>query len=119
MMLTFANGKFTAGAPDYHGHPCFNNTIPVGNVTVDGVSVELALWDTGGQEDYDRSRKYAYPDTDVILVCYAVDDLSNRLDNVTEKVRNPPCVRHRCIDRGGRRGGGNGRRLGGGAQRLS
>jgi small GTP-binding protein len=46
--------------------------------------VELALWDTAGQEDYDRLRPLSYPDSHVILICFAVDS-PDSLDNVQEK----------------------------------
>ena len=36
------------------------------------LKAELALWDTAGQEDYDRLRPLSYPETDVIVICYAV-----------------------------------------------
>ena len=32
--------------------------------------VELTVWDTAGQEDYDRLRPLAYGKTDVFVVCY-------------------------------------------------
>ena len=48
--------------------------------------MELALWDTAGQEDYDRLRPLSYPDSHVILICFAVDS-PDSLDNVQEKVR--------------------------------
>lgn len=57
----------------------------VAEVDCDGKKVELALWDTAGQEDYDRLRPLSYPDSHVILICYAVDS-PDSLDNVREKV---------------------------------
>ncbi len=57
----------------------------VADVEVDGKHVELALWDTAGQEDYDRLRPLSYPDSHVILICFAVDS-PDSLDNVGEKV---------------------------------
>ena len=39
----------------------------------DGRQVEIALWDTVGQEDYDRLRPLSYSNSHVILICYAID----------------------------------------------
>ena len=56
----------------------------VADVEVDGKRIELALWDTAGQEDYDRLRPLSYPDSHVILICFAIDQ-PDSLDNVVEK----------------------------------
>ncbi|KAF4466117.1 GTP-binding rhoA [Fusarium albosuccineum] len=51
---------------------------------VDGLDVELLMFDTAGQEDYDRLRPLSYPDTDVFCICFAIDS-PDSLDNVVEK----------------------------------
>lgn len=40
-----------------------------------------------GQEDYDRLRPLSYPDSHVILICFAVDS-PDSLENVQEKVKS-------------------------------
>ena len=54
-------------------------------ITVDGNKVELALWDTAGQEDYDRLRPLSYSDSNVVLITFAIDS-PDSLENVQEKV---------------------------------
>eukprot|EP01084_Bolivina_argentea_P149943 261858_1 len=41
-------------------------------VMANGQQVNLGLWDTAGQEDYDRLRPLSYPQTNVFLVCFSV-----------------------------------------------
>jgi Ras family protein A len=55
------------------------------DVEVDGKCLELAVWDTSGLEDYDRLRPLAYPDSHVVVICFAIDSPAS-LDNVEEKV---------------------------------
>ncbi|KAK4214110.1 ras-like C3 botulinum toxin substrate 1 [Rhypophila sp. PSN 637] len=54
------------------------------SVMVDGKPVSLGLWDTAGQEDYDRLRPLSYPQTDVFLVCFSIASPPS-FDNVTSK----------------------------------
>ncbi|XP_040283313.1 rho-related GTP-binding protein RhoB-like [Bufo bufo] len=56
----------------------------VADMEVDGKQVELALWDTAGQEGYDRLLPFQYAGTDVILMCFSVDS-PDSLENIPEK----------------------------------
>jgi cell division control protein 42 len=51
------------------------------------------LFDTAGQEDYDRLRPLSYPQTDVFLVCFSVTSPAS-FENVREKWF--PEVHHHC-----------------------
>jgi len=53
---------------------------------VDNKPVELTLWDTAGQEDYDRLRPLSYPDSDIILICFSIG-YPESYYNVDEKVK--------------------------------
>ncbi|BGP37726.1 RHO4 protein [Rhodotorula kratochvilovae] len=57
--------------------------------------VEFALWDTAGQEEYDRLRPLSYPETHVLFICFAVD-VPASLENVEDKWY--PEVSHFCPD---------------------
>ena len=62
-------------------------------VNVDGRPINFGLWDTAGQEDYDRLRPLSYPQTDVFLVLFSIVSPST-FENVRAKWW--PEVRHHC-----------------------
>lgn len=59
------------------------------NVMVDGKTISLGLWDTAGQEDYDRLRPLSYPQTDVFLICFSLVSPPS-YENVRTKVGLSP-----------------------------
>ncbi|XP_012720585.1 transforming protein RhoA [Fundulus heteroclitus] len=87
LLIVFSKDQF----PEVYVPTVFENYIA--DIEIDGKQVELALWDTAGQEDYDRLRPLSYPDTDVILMCYSIDS-PDSLENITEKWTSE--VRHFC-----------------------
>jgi Rho family protein len=46
--------------------------------------MELSLWDTAGQEEFDRLRSLSYDDTQAIMLCFSVDNPGS-LENVSTK----------------------------------
>lgn len=92
MLYVYTNDTF----PEEYVPTVFANSV-VSQTLVDGRTVQLALWDTAGQEginchwvhhwslDYDRLRPLSYPNTDVFLVLFSVVSPTS-LENVVDKV---------------------------------
>ena len=87
LLIVFSKDQF----PEVYVPTVFENYVA--DIEVEGKTVELALWDTAGQEDYDRLRPLSYPDTDVILMCFSIDS-PDSLENIPEKWT--PEVKHFC-----------------------
>ncbi|XP_030632098.1 rho-related GTP-binding protein RhoG-like [Chanos chanos] len=62
-------------------------------VTVDGRTISLNLWDTAGQEEYDRLRTLSYPQTNVFIICFSIASPPS-YENVKHKWH--PEVTHHC-----------------------
>jgi small GTP-binding protein len=55
-------------------------------VRIDGKLINLGLWDTAGQEEFNKLRPLSYPQTDVFLIVFAVNEPSS-FNNAIKKVR--------------------------------
>lgn len=62
-------------------------------LAVDSKVVSLNLWDTAGQEEYDRLRTLSYPQTNVFIICFCVTSPSS-YENV--KLKWYPEVSEHC-----------------------
>ncbi|CCM06081.1 uncharacterized protein FIBRA_08328 [Fibroporia radiculosa] len=87
LLIVYAENRF----PEAYIPTVFENYVTL--VSFDGKLVELALWDTAGQEEYDRLRPLSYPESDVILIVFSVD-FPVSLMNVQDKWY--PEVAHFC-----------------------
>lgn len=63
------------------------------SLLVDGKAINLGLWDTAGQEDYDRLRPLSYPQTDVFIAAFSVVNPAS-YENIKQKWITE--IRHHC-----------------------
>lgn len=78
-LLHYVNGSVDL---DVYVPTIFDNYSCV--VNLNGEKARLDLWDTAGQEDYDRLRALSYGQTDVIVLMFAVDRTSS-FENIEDK----------------------------------
>ncbi|CEP62102.1 Rho family GTPase RHO2 LALA0_S04e07822g [Lachancea lanzarotensis] len=78
LLYVFTLGKF----PQEYHPTVFENYVT--DCRVDGIKVTLALWDTAGQEEYERLRPFSYSKANIILIGFAVDDPDSLLNARTK-----------------------------------
>ncbi|RCK55364.1 GTP-binding protein RHO3 [Candida viswanathii] len=78
LLNVFTRGYF----PQVYEPTVFENYVH--DIFIDGQSVQLSLWDTAGQEEFDRLRSLSYSDTHCIMLCFSVDS-PDSLENVQSK----------------------------------
>lgn len=66
LLIAYSTNK----APTDYVPTVFDNYIV--NLSAGDHEIELSLWDTAGQEDFDRIRPLSYAGTDVFLVCFSL-----------------------------------------------
>uniref|UniRef100_A0A2K6U3Z1 Ras homolog family member D n=1 Tax=Saimiri boliviensis boliviensis TaxID=39432 RepID=A0A2K6U3Z1_SAIBB len=82
LLTVFADGAF----PESYTPTVFERHLI--SLQVKGKPVHLHIWDTAGQDDYDRLRPLFYPDASVLLLCFDVTS-PNSFDNVSARVGPP------------------------------
>eukprot|EP01129_Flabellula_baltica_P006293 TRINITY_DN233_c0_g1_i2.p1 TRINITY_DN233_c0_g1~~TRINITY_DN233_c0_g1_i2.p1 ORF type:complete len:204 (-),score=47.82 TRINITY_DN233_c0_g1_i2:43-654(-) len=87
LLMSFSNNTF----PQDYVPTVFDNYNTA--IMVDDTPYSLGLWDTAGQEEYDRLRALCYPQTDVFLMCFSVLSPDSS-DNIKSKWY--PEVTHYC-----------------------
>lgn len=78
LLITYTQNEF----PDEYVPTVFDNHAC--NIRVDGKDYNLTLWDTAGQEDYEKLRPLSYPNTDCFLLCYSISSKTS-FENVKSK----------------------------------
>jgi len=79
LLISYAKNKFPE---DYIPTVFENYTAKMQRE--DGTSILLHLWDTAGQEDYDRLRPLSYPGADIVLLCFSTVTKAS-FDSIKEK----------------------------------
>ncbi|XP_018587246.1 rho-related GTP-binding protein RhoF-like [Scleropages formosus] len=87
LLMVYAKGRF----PEKYAPSVFEKFAT--SVTHGGREIGVTLYDTAGQEDYDRLRPLSYNNANLVLICYDVTSPTS-FDNVL--IKWYPEVHHFC-----------------------
>jgi len=85
LLISYATGDF----PTEYVPTVFENYTA--QLELNNSTILLHLWDTAGQEDYDRLRPLSYPGSDIVFLCFSV---VNKTSYDAIKIKWYPEVHH-------------------------
>ncbi|CAL8321666.1 unnamed protein product [Lota lota] len=89
LLMVYAKGDF----PEKYAPSVFEKYVTT--ITHGGKNIRLNLYDTAGQDDYDRLRPLSYQEANLIMVCY---DVTNPTSFENVLVKWHPELKHFCKD---------------------
>ncbi|XP_020313413.1 rho-related GTP-binding protein RhoF-like [Oncorhynchus kisutch] len=89
LLMVYAKGDF----PEKYAPSVFEKYVTT--VKYGGKEIRLNLYDTAGQDDYDRLRPLSYQNANLVLVCY---DVTNPTSFENVLIKWYPEVNHFCRD---------------------
>ncbi|KAL3041765.1 hypothetical protein OYC64_019861 [Pagothenia borchgrevinki] len=89
LLMVYAKGDF----PEKYAPSVFEKYVTT--ISLGGKEIKLNLYDTAGQDDYDRLRPLSYQEADLILVCF---DVTNPTSYENVLIKWHPEVKHFCRD---------------------
>uniref|UniRef100_A0A8C6TPG0 Ras homolog family member F n=1 Tax=Neogobius melanostomus TaxID=47308 RepID=A0A8C6TPG0_9GOBI len=89
LLMVYAKGDF----PETYAPSVFEKYATT--ISLGGKEIRLNLYDTAGQDDYDRLRPLAYQEANVVLVCF---DVTNPTSFENVLIKWCPEVKHFCRD---------------------
>ncbi|KAK5878947.1 hypothetical protein CesoFtcFv8_024305 [Champsocephalus esox] len=89
LLMVYAKGDF----PEKYAPSVFEKYVTT--ICLGGKEIKLNLYDTAGQDDYDRLRPLSYQEADLILVCF---DVTNPTSFENVLIKWHPEVKHFCRD---------------------
>ncbi|KAK5852113.1 hypothetical protein PBY51_023612 [Eleginops maclovinus] len=89
LLMVYAKGDF----PEKYAPSVFEKYVTT--ISLGQKEIKLNLYDTAGQDDYDRLRPLSYQEADLILVCF---DVTNPTSYENVLIKWHPEVKHFCRD---------------------
>ncbi|XP_029371080.1 rho-related GTP-binding protein RhoF [Echeneis naucrates] len=87
LLMVYAKGDF----PEKYAPSVFEKYVTT--ISLGGKEIKLNLYDTAGQDDYDRLRPLSYQEANLILVCF---DVTNPTSFENVLIKWFPEVKHFC-----------------------